>query len=170
MLGERSDQRGFWEAEQLWGWDTFCGLVASLRGQLFRDVDCTLLYCPDSGRVSVAPSLLTTALPLQSHDGMSDAQDKARADFDIRWMVALGIEIEERPFAKSTFQVFRTELILYEKVREVFEKSLRLAREQRYLKRGRWMMVVLDTTCILGRGAVKDTYPPQADWPTVSSN
>ena len=53
---------------------------------------------------------------------------KARADFDIRWKVALGIEIEDRPFAKSTLQMFRAQLILHDKVREVFESSLRLAR------------------------------------------
>ena len=42
MLGERSDQRGLWEADQLYldlvGRDTFYGLLASQRGQLFRRV------------------------------------------------------------------------------------------------------------------------------------
>ena len=45
------------------------------------------------------PSLLATALLLQTYDRVSDAEAKARADFDIRWKVALGIEIEDRPFA-----------------------------------------------------------------------
>ena len=71
--------------------------------------------------------------------------------------MALGIEAEDRPFAKSTLQVFRAQLILHGKVREVFESSLRLARESGCLK-GRGMRVALDTTNILGRGAVKDTY------------
>lgn len=167
MLGERSDQRGLWEADQLYldlvGRDTFYGLLASLRGRLFRDADFAELYCPDNGRASVAPSLLATALLLQAHDKVSDAEAKARADFDIRWKVALGFEVEDRPFAKSTFQVFRAQLILHDKVREVFEQSLRLAREQGYLKRGRGMRVALDTTYILGRGAVKDTYNLLAD-------
>ena len=44
-----------------------------------------------------------------------------------------------------------------------FEQSLRLAREQGYLKRGRGMRVALDTSYILGRGAVKDTYSLLAD-------
>ena len=43
MLGERSDQRGLWEADRLYldhvGQDTFYGLLASLRGRLFRDAD-----------------------------------------------------------------------------------------------------------------------------------
>ena len=51
---------------------------------------------------------------------MSDAEDKAPADFDLRWKVAPGIEVEDRPFAKSTLQVFRAQLILHDKVRQVF--------------------------------------------------
>ena len=161
MLGERSDQRGLWEADRLYldhvGRDTFYGVLASLRGRLFRDADFAEFYCPDNGRDSVPPSLLATALLLQSHDRVSDAEAKARADFDLRWKVALGIEVEDRPFAKSTLQVFRAQLILHDKVREVFESSLRLALESGFLK-GRGMRVALDTTNILGRGAVKDTY------------
>ena len=166
MLGERSDQRGLWEADRLYldhvGRDTFYGLLASLRGRLFRDADFAEFYCADNGRDSVPPSLLATALLLQNHDKVSDAEAKARADFDLRWKVALGIEVEERPFAKSTLQVFRAQLILHGKVREVFESSLRLARESGYLKK-RSMRVALDTTFILGRGAVKDTYNLLAD-------
>ena len=105
----------------------------------------------DNGRDSVPPSLLATA-----RLSWSDAEAKARADFDIRWKVALGIEIEDRPFAKSTLQVFRAQLILHDKVRAVFESSLRLARQSGYLKK-RGMGVALDTTNILGRGAVRDT-------------
>ena len=168
MLGERSDQRGLWEADRLYldhvGKDTFYGLLASQRGQLFRDSDFAEFYCVDNGRDSVPPSLLATALLLQTHDKVSDAEAKARADFDIRWKVALGIEIEDRPFAKSTLQVFRAQLILHDRVRAVFESSLRLARESGYLKkRGRGMRVALDTTNILGRGAVRDTCNLLAD-------
>ena len=137
-------------------------LLASLRGQLFSDDDFAEIYCPDNGRDSVPPSLLATALLLQTYDKVSDAEAKARADFDIRWKVALGIEIEDRPFAKSTLQMFRAQLILHDKVREVFEGSLRLARQSGYLKK-RGMRVALDTTYILGRGAVKDTYNLLAD-------
>ena len=164
MLGKRSDQKGLWEADRLYldyvGKDTFYGLLASLRGQLFSDDDFAEIYGPDNGWDSVPPSLLATALLLQTYDQVSDAEAKAGADFDIRWKVALGIE--DRPFAKSTLQMFRAQLILHEKVREVFEGSLRLARQSGYLKK-RGMRVALDTTYILGRGAVKDTYNLLAD-------
>ena len=129
MLGEHSDQRGLWEADRLYldhvGRESFYGLLASMRGRLFRDADFAGFYCPDNGRDIVPPSLLATALLLQSHDKVSDAEAKARVDFDLRWKVALGIEAEDRPFAKSTLQVFRAQLILHGKVREVFESSLR---------------------------------------------
>ena len=62
VLGERSDQRGLWEADRLYldhvGKDTFYGLLASLRGQLFRDRDFAGFYCADNGRDSVPPRLL----------------------------------------------------------------------------------------------------------------
>ena len=76
-----------------------------MRGQLFRDADFAEFYCLDNGRASVPPppQADSTALLLQAHDKVSDAEAKARADFDIRWKVALGVEIEDRPFAKSTF-------------------------------------------------------------------
>ena len=70
MLGKRSDQKGLWEADRLYldyvGKDTFYGLLASLRGQLFSDDDFAEIYGPDNGRDSVPPSLLATALLLQT--------------------------------------------------------------------------------------------------------
>src|SRR5208337_166614 len=102
------------------------------------------------------------ALLLQTHDKVSDEEAKERADFDIRWKVALGIGIEDKPFAKSTLQLFRAHLILHERVRAVFQRSLEVARKAGYLK-GHRMKVALDTSYILGRGAVKDTYNLLAD-------
>ena len=69
--------------------------------------------------------------------------------------------MEDRPFAKSTLQLFRAQLILHDRVRAVFQRSLQFARQTGYLK-GRRMKVAVDTTYILGRGA-KDTYNLLAD-------
>jgi len=161
MLGKRSRQRGLFEADNQYldfvGWDSFYGFLARQRGKLFRDEDFAEFYCPDNGRPSVPPSMLANALLLQTHDRVSDEEAKARADYDLRWKVALGIEVDERPFAKSTLQLFRAQLILKEKMRAVFTRSLELAKQTGYLKERR-LKVILDTTYILGRGAVKDTY------------
>lgn len=166
MLGKRGPQSDLVEADQLYvehvGRDSFYGFLAGQRRQLFRDEDFAALYCPDNGRPSVPPSLLATVLLLQTHDGVSDEEAKARADFDLRWKVALGIGLADRPFAKSTLQLFRAQLILHDRVRAVFQRSLAFARGTGYL-RSRKMRAVLDTSYILGRGAVKDTYNLLAD-------
>jgi hypothetical protein len=162
VLGKRSDQRGLFEADHLYldfiGRETFYGFLASQRGQIFRDEDFAALYVLNNG----CPSLLATALLLQTYERVSDEEAKAHADFDLRWKVALGIPLEERPFAKSTLQLFRAQLILHEEVGAVFTKSLRLARQTGHLT-NRKIRVALDTSNILGRGAVKDTYNLLAD-------
>jgi hypothetical protein len=142
--------------------DSFYGFLALHREELFHDEDFADLYCPGNGRPSVPPSLLATALLLQVYEGVSDEEAKARADFDLRWKVALGIGLEERPFAKSTLQLFRARLIIHERVRTVFGQSLAFARYTGYFH-SRKLKVVLDTTYVLGRGAVKDTYNLLAD-------
>jgi hypothetical protein len=101
-------------------------------------------------------------LLLQTYERVSDEEAKARADFDLRWKVALGIGVEERPFAKSTLQLFRARLVLHQRVRAVFEQSLAFARQTGFFRAGK-IKVVLDTSYILGRGAVKDTYNLLAD-------
>jgi hypothetical protein len=102
------------------------------------------------------------ALLLQTYERVSDEEAKARADFDLRWKVALGIGLEERPFAKSTLQLFRARLVLHQRVRAVFEQSLAFARQTGFFRASK-IKVVLDTSYILGRGAVKDTYNLLAD-------
>jgi hypothetical protein len=144
------------------GRDSFYGFLALHREELFRDEDFSDLYCPDNGRPSVPPSLLATALLLQAYEGVSEEEAKARAEFDLRWKAALGAGLEERPFAKSTLQLFRARLLIHERVQTVFRKSLEFARHTGYL-RSRRLKVVLDTTYLLGRGAVKDTYNLLAD-------
>ena len=144
------------------GRNSFYGFLAAQRDHLFRDADFAALYCPDNGRPSVPPSLLAAALLLQTHDGVSDEEAKARADFDLRWKVALGIALDARPFAKSTLQLFRAQLIAHEQVRAIFQRSLAFARQAGHLTR-RQVTLALDTSAIHGRGAVKDTYNLLAD-------
>ena len=167
MLGTRSNQRGLFEADAMYaefvGRDSFYVWLASQRVKLFRDDEFADLYCQDNGRPSVPPSLLATALVLQTHDGVSDDEAKQKADFDLRWKVALGIDVKEKPFAKSTLQLFRSQLVLHEKTRLVFRRSLEKARESGFLKYRKKLHAAVDTMAILGAGAVKDTYNLLAD-------
>ena len=70
MLGERWDQRGLWEADRLYldhvGRESFYGMLASLRGRLFRDAEFAEFHCPRqrpgqcSAQVSMAGTKRTT--------------------------------------------------------------------------------------------------------------
>jgi transposase len=167
MLGKRSAQRGLFEADTQYrdfvGGNSFYAFLANHRGELFRDESFAELYALKRGRPSIPPSLLATALVLQTYDGVSDEEARDRAAYDLRWKVALGIEIDARPFAKSTLQEFRALLILNEEQGTIFQESLELAKRQGYFKGKRKLKLALDTTNILGRGAVKDTYNLLAD-------
>jgi transposase len=171
MLGKRGPQRGLFEADTLYsdfvGRDTFYGWLASQRGTLFRDEDFAQLYVLTNGRPSVPPSLLATALVLQTYDGVSDDEARQRAAYDLRWKVALGVAVDARPFAKSTLQEFRAQLIVHQEQAAIFQQSLELAKRQGQFRTAqgdaRQLQVALDTTNILGRGAVKDTYNLLAD-------
>lgn len=161
MLGRRDSQGDLFTADTQYvkfvGEGSFYGFLARGVRALFRDRDFAALYCADNGRASVPPSLLAVALLLQTHDRVSDEEAKARADFDLRWKVALGIAIDSRPFAKSTLQLFRAQLVIHKEAEAILRRSLEQARDLGYLK-GRRVKAALDTTHILGRGAVADTY------------
>ena len=167
MLGERGPQRGLFEADNLYadfvGRESFYGFLASQRDALFQDEDFAQLYCETNGRPSVPPSLLATALVLQTFERVADEEAKQRADYDLRWKVALGVPLEERPFAKSTLQEFRAQLVVHEEQGAIFQQSLKLAKQRGSFRGQRKLRVALDTTAILGRGAVKDTYNLLAD-------
>lgn len=166
MFGKRSPQISMFSADTQYldkvGRDSFYGFLATHRHKIFRDEDFADLYCRNFGRKSVPPSLLAIALLLQSYDRVSDEEVVNRSTFDLRWSVALGTEPCEQPFAKSTFQLFRAKLILNERAQDIFKRSLSYARELGFLK-NRKIKAALDSTPILGKGAVKDTYNLLAD-------
>ena len=166
MLGQASAQCDIFSTENSYcdkiKENSFYRFLCERRTEIFRDHDYETLYCSNNGRNSVPPSVLATACVLQSYDRLSDAETVARATYDVRWAVALGTELGEQPFAKSTLQEFRAKLILNEQALTIFQRSLTYARQKGYLKSKR-MKVAMDTTYIIGKGAVKDTYNLLAD-------
>lgn len=144
------------------GRDTFYGFLCEHRHEIFSDDEFSFLYCKDNGRPATPPSMLAVGLLLQIYDKVSDEEAARRAHFDIQWQVALGIPVGSRPFAKSTLQLFRSQLVIHEKAGDIFKKSLAYAKKVGYLK-SRKIKIALDTTPIFGRGAVKDTYNLLAD-------
>lgn len=161
MLGRRESQGDFFRADHAFrdhvGEETFYGLLARHGADWFRDEDFVALYREDFGRPSVPPSQLAVALLLQAHDCVSDEETIARSAFDLRWKVALGLELDEKLCAKSTLQRFRAQLILHEATGQIFDRGVEACRAAGLLKRPT-LSAAIDTTPILGRGAVRDTY------------
>lgn len=161
MLGRREPQGELFRPDHTLrahvGEDSFHGLLARYGGEWFCDEDFVSLYREDFGRPSVPPSQLCVALLLQCHDGVSDEEAIARSAYDLRWKVALGLELGEKLCAKSTLQRFRAQLVLNEGAEQVMERGIRACREAGVLKTST-LSAAIDTTPILGRGAVKDTF------------
>jgi transposase len=161
MLGHRAPQGELFRPDHTLrdhvGEDTFYGLLARHGSEWFRDEDFASLYREDFGRPSVPPSQLCLALLLQAHDGVSDEEAIARSEYDLRWKVALGLDLEEKLCAKSTLQRFRAQLVLNEGAEQLMDRGVQACREAGLLKRSS-LSVAIDSTPVLGRGAVKDTF------------
>jgi hypothetical protein len=132
MLGRRDPQRKLFSAAQQLGDEAikklgFYGKVASEGYKMFRDEDFVGAYCEGNRRPSVPPSVLTIALLLQHHDGVSDAEVIAKTQYDVRWKVALDLDLAsiEPIFAKSTFQAFRARLTLHRLLSDAIAAVLR---------------------------------------------
>ncbi len=160
MLGKKPAQRELFRPDNALlghvGADSFYGFLALEGPRLFRDEDFAELY-GERGRPSVPPSQMCVLLVLQAREGVSDQEAIDRTAYDIRWKVALGVELEEKLCAKSTLQLFRANLLLNERYERLFETSVAACRRQG-LGASKKLEVAIDSTPVLGRGAVKDTY------------
>jgi hypothetical protein len=167
MLGKEPEQKRLFAADEVYakklGEKSFYLKLAQARSGLFTDETFAGLYVLDNGRPSVPPSLLATALILQAKDQVSDEEAFERARFDVRWCAALGLEVAEQAFVKSTLQRFRSLLILHEEYRLIFLASVKAAEAAGLFGQRYGQVVALDTTPIFGKGAVKDSYNLLAD-------
>lgn len=163
MLGKRSPQTKLFatstllDSKQLEKMGVY-GRMAREGHRIFKDEDFSSLYCTDNGRPSAPPSILAVATVLQFIEGISDASVIDRCRFDLRWKAALHLETHDlrAPFAKSTFQAFRSRLVVHDAEGRIFEASIRVARDAGLLPKK--VRLSLDSSPVRGRGAVKDTY------------
>lgn len=136
---------------------SFFALLADHGEELFDDYSFEHMYCEDNGRPCVPPSQMFLLLLLQMHSGCSDEETIERSYCDLRWSVVLDLEPGERLCGKCTLQEFRARLHLNEAAETQFHRLLKVAKKLGILK-GSGVKVAIDTTPVLGRGAVKDTY------------
>ena len=166
MFAKRNPQTELFGSHNLladWvGSKSFYVFMANEGRTLFDDECFKDWYSDETGRPCVPPSTLAIATVLQMYDRCSDEEVVERTKFDDRWKVALDLGFKEKPFAKSTFQQFRTNILLNEAGEELFlRRSLALAKKFGLLapdSNTGGIKVALDTSPITGRGAVKDTF------------
>lgn len=166
MMGEVAAQGSLLTGDYLHldyvGRTTFYGWLATEGPRGYPDGAFREFYVLDNGRKSVPPSQMMRMVLLQWYDKVSDDEAVQRTKFDLRWKTALGIEDHEGLCVKFTLQTFRAKLVLSERGRAILERSVKACREAGGV-RSRTIRASVDTSPILGRGAVKDTYNLVAD-------
>jgi hypothetical protein len=159
MLGKRNPQASLFDAIGLphrVAPESFYGRMGQMIHKLFRDEDLKDMYCADNGRPSLPPSLMAGVLLLQFYDDVSDREAAERVVFDLRWKVALNLELDYQGFDYSNLSNFRARLVAHKKERYAFDKLLKHARTEGVLSDT--VTILSDTTNVGGAGATQDTY------------
>jgi transposase len=160
MIGKIDKQNSLFSSqylfEKLIPEDSIYKNLHKYRMDFLKDEDFKDLYCDDTGRRSIPPSVLCGVLLLQAHDNVSDEEAVQRVIFDIRWKYALDLPSEYAGFVRTNLVNFRVRLLTGNKERVVFDGLNNLAIKLGLLKPEETQ--IIDSTNIIGRAAVQDTY------------
>jgi len=130
--------------------------MGAISSQLFDDDDLKDMYCPDNGRPSLPPSLMSGVLLLQFYDDVSDGEAVERTKYDLRWKVALDLPLDFPGVDPSSLSVYRKRLIENGQERYAFDRFVEVGREAGFIPDK--VTLLTDTTWVKGAGAVQDTY------------
>jgi transposase len=159
MMGRRDRQQGLFAAQTMphrVPADSFYGRMAAVSDVLFVDDDLAEMYCPDNGRPSLPPSLMSGVTLLQFHDDVSDEEAMERTMFDQRWKVALDLPLDCEGFDPSSLSRFRKRLVDHGQERYAFDRFVAVGRAAGFIPDT--VTLLTDTTSAQGAGAVQDTY------------
>jgi hypothetical protein len=160
MLGKQQRQRTLLDAE-LWAGrelvpaDSFYGRFAAVADGLVTDDRFAACY-KAKGRPSISPALLTKVLLLALHDGCSDRKAIEQMRMHLGWKKALGLALDDPGCHPTTLTVFRARLILHDLDRGLFIDVVQRAVGAGLLAKR--AVQTVDSSAILGAGAVQDTY------------
>lgn len=160
MLGKQNPQTSFMDLESWFGKpivppDSIYGLLAEWGDRLIQESDFAAMFS-SIGRPSVSPALLSKVLLLMYHDNVTDREAEERAQYDLRWKVALHLPMQEAGFDYTSLSRFRMRLLVNKQQQLVFERFLRLAKDTGIIKDS--SLQIIGSSHILGAAAVKDTY------------
>jgi len=160
LLGKEDKQTSFFDTDfacaHLINKNSFYAKMHDFADKIITDDDFADIYCLNNGRPSVPPARLAKVLILQTYEHLSDRQALKMVRLNIAWKYALGVPVSYEGFDRSLLVYFRARLLANKKEKMVFRKTLELARKAGLLKKE--VDQVIDSTPMLGAGAVKDTY------------
>jgi transposase len=136
--------------------DSFYAKLARHGHRLVTDEDFADCYAAGRGRPSIPPSVLMRAVLLALHDGTSDRESARRVRMDLGWKHARGLPLDHPGFHPTTFSVFRSRIVLHAADERLFRRVVARAVEAGVLARRSLQLV--DSSAVLGAGAVVDTY------------
>jgi transposase len=136
--------------------DSFYGRLARHGRSLICDEEFSDCYANGRGRPSIPPSTLMLACLLAMHDGTSDRQTAQQVRLNLGWKTALGLPIDHPGFHPTTFSVFRSRIVLHDKDEALFRTVVGRAIAAGVVPKR--SLQLIDSSPILGAGAVKDTY------------
>ncbi len=160
MLGTVDPQMGLLDTASWYGHlvdeRSFYAKLSRHGEEIVTDDDFEECYAKSRGRPSIPPSILMRACLLALHDDTSDRETARRCRADLDWKFALGLPIDHPGFHPTTFSVFRSRILINDADEALFRKVVRRAVELGVLPRR--ALQVIDSSAVLGAGAVKDTY------------
>lgn len=160
MLGRVNPQGSLLGPGQLFGHlvtvGSFYDKLATHGDKLISDADFAQMYSPSKGRPSIPPSVMMRALLLKTKDDISDREAARRSRVDLDWKHALGLDSDHPGIAATTFALFRARVLLHDADQVLFRATVRKAVEAGLFPRR--VLALIDSSPVLGAGAVKDTY------------
>jgi len=111
MLGTEADQAHLTATEaccsSLIEPGSIYAFLAAHRRELFPDERSRHLYPSTTGRPSIPASRVLTVMVLQVLEGLSDTEATEQVRYNLRWKLALGLDLEDPGFHPTVLTYWR---------------------------------------------------------------
>lgn len=124
--------------------------------EIISDDDFAHLYSPRMGRPSIPPSVMISAMLCATHDKISDTETSRRTRVDADWKAAMGVDDDFEGIAATTFSLMRARMTAADADNKLLEATLARAVAAGIFKEP--LMAIIDSSPVMGAGAVADTY------------
>ena len=100
------------------------------RREIFADAKFAHLYPSGTGRPSIPASRVASVMVLQTLEGLSDREALEQVRYNLRWTLALGLDLEDRGFDPSVLTYWRNRIensntpnLIFDLAREIINET-----------------------------------------------